>query len=99
MTATLYIVKDADSYRFGRDSVVLLREPADISRTWIRRVTVSLPDGFEIAESQYGEKFVCCGDQQYEMSTDKNENPVIIDHLHNGAYIPMTVLTEGWDET
>lgn len=98
MTATLYIIKEADDYRFGRGSVVRLQEPEYVSRTWIRKVTVELPDGFEVAENQCGEKFVYRGDQQYEVSTDKNEDPVIIDHTNRGAYIRMDVLAEGWDE-
>lgn len=99
MTATLYIIKDADGYGFGRDPVVRLQEPECMSRAWIRKATVALPDGFEVAESRYGEKFVYRGDQQYEVSTDKNGAPVIIDHTNSGAYIRMDVLAEGWDET
>lgn len=95
MTATLYIIKDADSYKFGRDHVVRLQEPEFMSRTWIRKVTVTLPDGFEVAENQYGEKFVYRGGQQYEVSIDKDENPVIIDHTNRGTYIHMDVLEEG----
>ena len=98
MTATLYIIKDADGYRFGRGPVVRLQEPECVSRTWIRKVTVELPNEFEVAENQYGEKFVYLGDRQYEVSTDENGAPVIIDHTNSGAYIRMAVLAEGWDE-
>lgn len=99
MNATLYIIKDADGYRFRTDPVVRLCEPESISRTWMRKVTVALPDGFDVTENQYGEPLIYCGDQQYELAADKNDDPVIIDHLNNGTYIHMDILTEGWDET
>lgn len=99
MTATLYIIKGADAYRLGADPVVRLWEPESISRTWIRRVTVDMPEGFRVADNAYDEPCIYRGGQQYELATDKNENPVIIDHLNSGAYINMDVLDEGWDET
>lgn len=99
MTVTLYIIKDGDGYKFGNLPIVRLWEPESISRTWIRRVTVNLPDGFRVADNVYEEPCLYRGNQQYELSTDKADNPVIIDHLNNGAYIHLTVLAEGWDET
>lgn len=98
MKATLYVIKDEDAYRFGRDPVVRLWEPKDLSRAWIRRVTVELPEGFKVAKSTYEEYGIYSGKEHYELSTDKEENPVIIDHIHNGAYIRLPVLGEGWDE-
>lgn len=98
METTLYIIKDADGYRFGTDPVVRLWEPESISRTWIRKVTVALPDGFQVKNNYYEEPLIYCGDQQYELTTDKDNNPVIIDHTNKGAYIHMTVLAEGWNE-
>lgn len=44
MTITLYIIKGQDAYRFGFDPVVRLWEPESVSRAWIRRVIVELPD-------------------------------------------------------
>lgn len=98
MIATLYIIKDADGYRLGGDPVVRLWEPESISRAWMRRVTVDLPEGFRVADNVYEEPCLYRGNQQYELATDKADNPVIIDHLNNGAYIHLTVLAEGWDE-
>lgn len=98
MTATLYIIKEADGYRFGADPVVRLWEPESISRAWIRKVTVELPDGYRVADNYYGEPFVYCGNRRYELSVDKHGNPVIIDHTNNYTYIHMDILAEGWDE-
>lgn len=97
MKATLYVIKDADAYRFGRDPVVRLWEPESLSREWIRRITVELPEGYEIAENKYGEKALYRNGEHYELSTDKDENPVIIDHKNNGRYIQLTALAEGWN--
>lgn len=98
MEATLYVIKDADAYRFGCNPVVRLWEPKSLSRQWIRRVKVELPEGYYIAENQYGEELLFKNGKHYELYTDKNENPVIIDHIHNGAYIRLPILSEGWDE-
>lgn len=98
MEATLYIIQDMDAIRFGRDPAVRLWEPEGLSREWIRRVTVELPEGFEIAKNTCEEYDIYSGKEHYELSTDKDENPVIIDHIHNGAYIRLPILSEGWDE-
>lgn len=97
MTATLYIIKDADGYRFGGSPVVRLWEPESISRTWIRKVVVELPEGFYVSKNIYDEPMIFCGDEQYELAANKKEEPVIIDHTNNGAYIPLTIVKEGWD--
>lgn len=96
MDATLYVIKDADAYRFGRDPVVRLWEPEGLSREWIRRVTVELPEGYEIAENQYGEQLLFKDGEHYELAADKSGSPVIIDHKDNGRYIRLPILSEGW---
>lgn len=98
MDATLYIVKEMDAYRLGFDPVVRLWEPDGVSRQWICRVKVELPDGFEIGENYCGEPGLYCGEEHYELGTNKAGDPVIYDHKNNGAYIPIVVLSEGWDE-
>lgn len=97
MTATIYIVKEEDAYRMGWEPKVLLWEPESVSRTWIRRETVELPNGFYVANNAYDEPLIFCDGEHYEISTNKAEEPVIIDHKSNGDYIPLTVLSEGWD--
>lgn len=97
MTTTIYIIKESDAYRFGLDPVVRLCEPESVSRTWIRRVTVQLPDGFSVEESKCGGPMIYQGNDYYELGINRDEDPVIIDHKENGAYIPLTVLYEGWD--
>lgn len=98
MEITLYIIKDRDAYRFGFEPVIRLWEPEGLSRQWIRRVKVELPEGFEVAKNAYEEYGVYSGGECYKLSTDKGEDPVIIDHRHNGAYIRLPVLSEGWGE-
>lgn len=96
MTATLYIIKDADGYRLGADPVIRLWEPESVSRTWIRRVTVELPNGYKVAENYYGEPNIYLDGEHYELGTDKNDSPVIIDHKNNGSFIRLPILEEGW---
>lgn len=98
MKETLYIIKDEDGYRLGAEPVVRLWEPEWISRTWIRKVTVDLPEGFQTGINHYGEPMIFRGEEHYEIGTDGKENPVIIDHKNNGAYIHLPILTEGWNE-
>lgn len=98
MAVTLYIIKGEDSYRFGYLPVVRLWEPEYLSRTWIHPVTVELPDGFHVAENQYNEPMIFRDGEAYELGTNKAEEPVIIDHKDNGAFIHLPILTEGWDQ-
>ena len=51
MTTTLYITRTGDMIQTGKPAEVTLEEYPEISRTWIRRVTVELPAGFEAAET------------------------------------------------
>lgn len=97
MSTTLYIIKEQDAYRFGWPPVVRLLEPEFMSRTWIRRVTVDLPDGFSEGVGQFDEPVIVRGDEAYELGTNKDEEPVIIDHTENGAFIPLPIFSEGWD--
>lgn len=97
MVTTLYIIKEADAYRFGFDPVVRFFEPESASRAWIRRLTVELPAGFYVTSNVYDEPMIFCDGEHYEIGTNKAEEPVIIDHKSNGCYIPLSVLCEGWD--
>lgn len=98
MTATLYITKEADAYRFGLDPVVQLWEPENTSRTWIRRVVVDLPEGYYAAESTFWGPCLSCGDERYDLATNSKEEPIIVDHNNTGRFIPLSIVSEGWDE-
>lgn len=98
MTAALYIIKDRDAYRFGLDPIVQLWEPESISRIWIRRVVVELPEGFHVAESASCNLCLYCGDKDYGLATNKAGDPVVVDHNNNGSFIPLSIVSEGWDE-
>lgn len=97
MTAIIYIIKEREAYRLGLEPVVRLWEPESVSRAWIRRLTVSLPDSFYVAKNIYDEPLIYRDNEHYELGTNKDGKPVIIDHKNPGAYIPVTVLSEGWD--
>lgn len=96
METTIYIVATENCYRMGLEPKVQLWEPESISRTWIRRLTVELPDGFEVCENYYGEPIISRNKEGYDLATNKDGNPVIIDHTANGKYIPLNVVSEGW---
>ena len=34
----------------------------------------------------------------YELAATVTEDPVIVDHTDSGKYIPLPILSEGWDE-
>lgn len=99
MTAALYIIKEQDAYRLGYDPVVRLWEPESISRTWIRKVVVELPEGYYVAETTFGDLCLYRGGEQYELATNAREDPIIVDHNNNGRFIPLSIVSEGWDET
>lgn len=97
MTTTLYIVKAPEAYEFGWPPKVQLWEPESLSRTWIRRLSVELPSGFEVSENYYGEPLIFREGRAYDLGVNKAGNPVIIDHTNNSQYIPIKILSEGWD--
>lgn len=97
-TCTLYIVADENHYRLGNPPVVLLREPGWISRAWIARMVVELPEGFEVKETVYSDLGIFCGGEYYALGINADENPVIIDHNQYGTYIPLKILSKGWNE-
>ncbi len=97
MSVTIYIIKEQSAYQFGWDPVVSLTEPPFISRTWIRKLTVELPKGFSVEMNKYDEPMVFRGNEAYKLATNKQEDPVILDHNSYGSYIPLVVLHEGWD--
>lgn len=97
METTIYIIADADAYRFGHRPTVRLTEPESISRMWITRAVVELPQGFEVAESVSGTPLIYRGNEHYELITNAAGEPVIVDHHNRGAYIPLTIISEGWE--
>lgn len=100
MKATLYITRTDSMIEFGKPARVTLYEFPDVSRAWIRRVVVELPDGFSVGESNYGEPLIVRDGEQmgFELAATVNDDPVIVDHTDCGKHIPLRVLSEGWDE-
>lgn len=97
MKATLYITRTGEMIDLGKPARVTLYGFPEVSRVWVRRVVVELPDGFEVGNNGYGCKMICRGDRGYELAATVNEEPVIVDHTDNGKYIPLPILSEGWD--
>lgn len=100
MKATMYITRTGDMINLGKPARVTLYDFPDVSRALIRRVTVELPDGFSVGESDYGEPLIVRDGEQigYELAATVTEDPVIVDHTDSGKYIPLPILSEGWDE-
>ena len=100
MKTTLYITRTDSMIEFGKPARVTLYEFPDVSRAWIRRVVVELPDGFSVGESNYGEPLIVRDGEQmgFELAATANEEPVIVDHTDSGKCIPLPILSEGWDE-
>lgn len=98
MTTTLYITRTGGMIRTGQPATVTPDEYPEISRTWIRRVTVELPAGFEVAEAGDGRKRIYRGSDCYELTASADGVPCIIDHTQRGGpFIPLRVLSDGWD--
>ena len=98
MTTTLYITRTGDMIQTGKPAEVTLEEYPEISRTWMRRVEVELPDGYEVAEAGDGRKHIFCGSDCYELTANADGVPCIIDHTQRGGpFIPLPILSEGWD--
>lgn len=98
MKTTLYITRTGDMIEYGKPAEVTLSEYPEISRTWVRRVVVDLPEGFEVAEAQGGSKRIYKGSECYSLISDTAGNPVIVDHTQpRPQYIPLPILREGWD--
>lgn len=95
MNATIYIYRDSDMIHTGQQARAMLTEP-NVSRTWIRRVVVQLPDGYEIAWNKYGEPMMFRGSEAVPLSTNSQEEPVIIDPDDNGKHILLPIISEGW---
>mgnify|MGYP003372286200 CR=1 FL=1 len=98
MNVTLYITRTGDMIRFGTPAQVTLYDHPTVSRAWIRRVEVELPDGFFLDKNQAGLPAICRGEDAFELIANSDETPCIIDHINYGKYIPLTVVSEGWDE-
>lgn len=52
---TIFAIKTADCYQFGRPAEYRLTEPYSLSREWITKAEYELPDGYEVAENAVGE--------------------------------------------
>lgn len=98
MTATLYIIKDDTAIQFGFPACVVLDEPHNISSTWVRRVTVELPDGFAPGEAADGCRYIYRNGEHYALIADAEDNPVIIDHHDRGAHIQLPIISKSWDD-
>lgn len=98
MQTVMYITRTDDMIRFGKPAAVTLYEYPEVSRAWVRKVLVELPDGFTVATAQDGLPYIYRGDEHFELHVDKDENPVIIDHTkYGGPFIRLPILSEGWD--
>lgn len=98
MTATMYITRTGDMIEFGTPAQVTLYEHPTVSRAWIRRAEVELPDGFCLGENRYDQPAICRNGETYELTVNTQEVPCIIDHADHGKYIPLKILSEGWAE-
>lgn len=101
-TTTIYITKDQKCYQFGLPPIVTLKEPDWVSRTWIRKLIVEIPAGYEIAEAIDGSMQIYDKNEKpQEFGTDKNEMPFIYEYkvgcFDKCDKIPLKVLKEGWD--
>lgn len=99
MKTTVYITRTSDMIRFGQPAAVTMEEPPETSRTWIRKVVVEIPPEFHVGKNGYGEPAIFGKGEKisFDMIANSNEDPCIIDHTENGKYIPLTVVSEGWD--
>ncbi len=98
MTATMYITRTGDMIEFGKPARVTLYEFPDVSRVWMRRVEVEMPDGFEVGQNMHDRPMICRAGETYELIANAKGIPCIIDHTDFGRYIPLKILSEGWDE-
>lgn len=97
MKATIYITRTSDMIRFGLPAKVTLTEYREVSRTWIRRVEVELPEGFEVSKNHMDQPMIFRGGEHYDLIANTNGIPCIVDHTDNGRQIKTTILSEGWD--
>lgn len=99
MKATLYITRTGDMIRLGQPAKVTLYEFPEVSRTWIRRVAVELPDGFSVAVNGCGEPLIVWEGEQlsFELTANSKDEPAIVDHTDRSAFIKLPILAEGWD--
>ena len=61
-----------------------------ISDAHLTCFSVSLPDGFCVAEGAYGESLIYRGNEHYELGTNKDEEPVIIDRRFFAVRLPAS---------
>lgn len=96
--AVVYVLQDADMIQRGVEPVATLDEPADVSRAFIRRLSVSLPEGYHVSESQDGTHRVYRDGEPmpYELATNAAGDPVLLDvSTMPPSHIKMTILSEG----
>lgn len=94
MTTTLYMTRTGDMIITGKRSSVTLDEYPAISSTWVRRLTVELPDGFVVAEAVDGSHHIYRGNDYYELGANINDEPIIYDHTQHGKHIALRVVSE-----
>lgn len=95
MTTALYITRTGDMISLGQPAAVTLDE-YPVSRTWTRRVSVELPEGYEAARSMDGIRRIYRGSECCHLMVDAQENPEILDFER--GHISLAVLAEGWDQ-
>ena len=93
-TVIIYTIKDANAYKFGRRAAHVLSKdsiPVDLSWTWVAVTEYVLPDGYEVAERADGALAIYKGEERCLLSSDKDDNPVILDLSTPGrpAYIRL----------
>lgn len=98
MKVTMYVTRTDDMIRFGCPARVTLDEFPEVSRTWVRRVTVDLPEGYYVGETNRCERAVFKSGEAvaFDLAADSHDNPVLIDHTDGGKFIRLPILAEGW---
>lgn len=97
MTIDLFIFQDGDMIRRGAAPVALLQEPPGVSRAWVERVGVEIPDGYSFGGSRSGEIGIFRDGWAMPLGVDADGQPVMIDLDDHGRYIPLHVVRRGWN--
>ena len=98
MITTLYITCTGDMLRLGIPALVTLDEYPDVSRTWVRRAIVELPEGYYVGEANCCKRMIFKAGKEgaFDLAADSHDNPVLIDHTDGGKFIRLPILSEGW---
>lgn len=90
MKAILYIHKGPNEIQFGMPARVSTLEDRELSRDFIRRVIVTLPDGYTTGTPSDGSPITCIFNEKKvmaDLSASKSGDPVIFDPIRPGAFI------------